>query len=502
MNDKKIWDFFLEKFNNPIGVASLMGNLYVESKLDPMYVEGSYRRKLGMTSEEYTKAVDNGTYSSLQFIHDNVGYGLVQWTYYTRKEGLYVYCVKNGFSIGLLDAQLEYIWQELQGYKTVLTALLNAIDIRETSDIVAKRYEKPQHTEEEYLQKRANYGQTFFEKFAGGEVMNTYKTVESKLSSWKSQGLSKPNIVVNLANACIGWPYVYGGRGEPCTPSSRGSRANPDYPTIVSKCQVLSKRRSNCSGCIWYPSDYVLFYDCRGFTYWCLLQGASIKIEGAGATSQYNNNSNWSEKGLIANMPRDKVCCVFRYDSDTGKMEHTLLYDGQGNYIHCSGEVKKVAMSKYKATHYAIPNGLYSVNPDVKPICTAKVTAPSGGTVNMRSKPNKDAPVVMRVPIGTTIDVYEQGADWCKVKCGDKSGYIMTQFLDFGDTPQPTGDTATVYAKSGQTVNMRSKPNKSASIGERVPIGKTVDVLEKGTDWCRVKYKDKTGYMMTEFLKF
>ena len=61
MNDKKIWDFFLEKLNNPIGVASLMGNLYVESKLDPMYVEGSYRRKLGMTSEEYTKAVDNGT---------------------------------------------------------------------------------------------------------------------------------------------------------------------------------------------------------------------------------------------------------------------------------------------------------------------------------------------------------------------------------------------------------------------------------------------------------
>ena len=98
MEDRKIWDFFLEKLNNPIGVASLMGNLYVESKLDPMYIEGSYRRKLGMTSEEYTKAVDNGTYSSSQFIHDSVGYGLVQWTYYTRKEGLYVHCVKNGKS--------------------------------------------------------------------------------------------------------------------------------------------------------------------------------------------------------------------------------------------------------------------------------------------------------------------------------------------------------------------------------------------------------------------
>lgn len=502
MNEKIIWDYFIDKIGNAYGVASLMGNLYVESKFDPMSLQSSYQRKLGMTSEDYTNAVDNGTYSSSQFIHDGVGYGLVQWTYYSRKEALYEFAKSNNDSIGSLDMQLAFIMNELPKYKTVYNAILNATNIRETSDIIALKYEKPQHTEEEYLKTRAEYGQVYFDKFEGGDSMNSYKTVEAKLSSWKSQGLSKPRIVVNLANACLEYPYVYGGRGEPCTPSSRGSRANPNYPTIVSKCQVLSKKKSNCNGCKWYPNDYVLFYDCRGFTYWCLLNGANIKIEGAGATSQYDNNSNWSEKGLIANMPRNKVCCVFRHDSKTGKMEHTLLYDGEGNYIHCSGEVKKVAMSKYKATHYAIPKGLYDSKPDDKPICTAKVTATSGGTVNMRSQPNTSASIVMRVPIGTIVDVYEKGTEWCKVKLDGKSGYMMTKFLDFGDIPKPTGDTATVYAQSGSTVNMRSKPSKSASVVERVPIGATVNVLEKGSDWCRIKYNDKTGYMMTEFLKF
>ena len=40
-------------------------------------------------------------------------------------------------------------------------------------------------------------------------------------------------------------------------------------------------------------------------------------------------------------------------------MAHTLFYDGQGHYIHDSGEVKKVDINKYAATHYAIPKGLY-----------------------------------------------------------------------------------------------------------------------------------------------
>lgn len=264
--------------------------------------------------------------------------------------------------------------------------------------------------------------------------MKTYKEVADLIAKWKSDGLSKQEIVVNAANACIGWPYVYGGRGEDCTPSSRGSRASDKYPSIVENCQVLSKKKSGCSGCKYYPGGMVLFYDCRGFTYW-LLKQVGIKIEGAGATTQYDTNSNWSEKGVIANMPRNQVCCVFRYDKETGKMEHTLLYDGQGNYIHCSGEVKKCATSKYNATHYAIPKGLEGgVTPVPTPTGeTAIVYAENGKPVKMRAKPSTSCKTYWELPCGTQVDVLANGDEWTQISDWNHEGYMMTQFLKFED---------------------------------------------------------------------
>lgn len=449
MEDEKIWRFLLEKIGNEFGVGALMGNLYVESKLNPKLLEGSYARKFGLTSEQYTNAVDNGSYTKDTFANDSAGYGLAQWTYWSRKQALYEYAKARNDSIGDLDMQLNYLWEELQKYKTVIKACMEATSVREASDVIVKKYEKPKNQTEKFLENRAKYGQGFYDKFTGGESMNTAEKVLSMLTEWQKQGLSKPQIVVNLANACIGWSYVFGARGEKCTPANRRAFYNSKKKeTIKTKCKNFNGDKG-CSGCQWYPSGVTLFYDCRGFTYWCFLKGAGISIKGAGASSQYNDNSNWDEKGDIANMPKDKVCCVFRYDKDTKKYEHTLLYDGNGNYIHCSGTVKKCKSSAYKATHYAIPKNLYSGGGDI-PVAQAKVIASSGDTVNMRSQPSKTASVITQVPVGKIVDVYEKGSEWCKIGYQNLKGYMMTKFLDFGETP--SGDTITVSKADLETI--------------------------------------------------
>jgi hypothetical protein len=46
-------------------------------------MEDQYQSKLGYDDDSYTSAVDNGTYTN--FVTDAVGYGLAQWTYWTRK---------------------------------------------------------------------------------------------------------------------------------------------------------------------------------------------------------------------------------------------------------------------------------------------------------------------------------------------------------------------------------------------------------------------------------
>ena len=97
-NEQKIWSFLMERINNPYGVAGLMGNLYAESGLRPNNLQNSYEKSLGMTDESYTAAVDNGSYTN--FVRDSAGYGLAQWTYWSRKQALKEFADWLNLSIG------------------------------------------------------------------------------------------------------------------------------------------------------------------------------------------------------------------------------------------------------------------------------------------------------------------------------------------------------------------------------------------------------------------
>lgn len=162
--------------------------------------------------------------------------------------------------------------------------------------------------------------------------------------------------IIEAAKSQLGNPYVFGMWGRECTPSVRRQYAgyNPSHKRAIFKaCPVLSGKKSSCDGCKWQGK---LAFDCRGFTYWCLLQ-AGIKIKGGGATSQYNTAANWVQRGDIADMP-DVVCCVFQRRN--GRMQHTGLHIGGGKVIHCSAGVQWGDTSDKAWTHYAIPAGLYT----------------------------------------------------------------------------------------------------------------------------------------------
>ena len=63
LNEKLIWDYLYKKFGNEYGVAGCMANLYCESGLNPKNLENTGNTKLSMTDDEYTVAVDNGSYT-------------------------------------------------------------------------------------------------------------------------------------------------------------------------------------------------------------------------------------------------------------------------------------------------------------------------------------------------------------------------------------------------------------------------------------------------------
>ena len=165
--EKAIWDYLAGKGLNAYAVAGLMGNLYAESGLNSCNLQNSYNKSLNMTDAQYTAAVDNGSYGN--FVKDKAGYGLAQWTYHTRKQALLNYAKKAGASIGSLDMQLAFLWDELQGYKSVISTLKGAKSVRAASDAVLLGFEKPADQSEAVQKKRAGYGEAYYKKYAGGQ---------------------------------------------------------------------------------------------------------------------------------------------------------------------------------------------------------------------------------------------------------------------------------------------------------------------------------------------
>lgn len=164
--EKTIWNTLQAAIGNAYGTAGLMGNLFAESALKPGNLQNTGNKALGMTDEQFVAAVDSGEYSADKFIHDGYGMGLAQWTYYTRKQALLNFVKAAGKSIGDLETQLAFLLQEIKGYTSVWNTLTTATSVREASDVVLMKYERPANQSESVQVKRAGYGQQYYDKYA------------------------------------------------------------------------------------------------------------------------------------------------------------------------------------------------------------------------------------------------------------------------------------------------------------------------------------------------
>ena len=248
--------------------------------------------------------------------------------------------------------------------------------------------------------------------------------------------MSRADIVRDWALSMVGTGYVYGATGWVCTPGRREQQAKqyPQYAgTILGTCKK------------W---DGVVCHDCAQLTKKAMAK-AGISLP-SGAASQWKADV-WAEKGTIGTLPRDKLCLLYR--EANGKMQHTLIYLGDGRVVDARGSSQGVMLTEsgqYKATHWGIPRGLYGGDngmedkedqPMENVAYKAVVTAKSGSTVRMRTRPDtKTGKLIKNVPIGDTVDVLEMHAPegWRLIRYEGKSGYMMDEFLqDVESMPDP-----------------------------------------------------------------
>lgn len=162
--DEWMWNYLAGKGFNDFAIAGIMGNIKAESNLNSINLQNSYEKSLGYTDETYTLAVDTGKYDN--FVKDAAGYGLCQWTYWSRKQALLEFARSEKKSIGSASMQMDFFWKEIQGYTSIMKTLKCATSVREASDAILLQYERPADQSENMQKKRAEMGQVYYDKFA------------------------------------------------------------------------------------------------------------------------------------------------------------------------------------------------------------------------------------------------------------------------------------------------------------------------------------------------
>jgi len=150
----------------------------------------------------------------------------------------------------------------------------------------------------------------------------------------------------------------------------------------------------------------------------------------------------------------------------------------------------------------------------VETVETVVKTVRTTEVVNVRSSDSVTADKVGKAQLGQEYDLLEEKPNgWSKIKFEGKEAYIKTEYLEpakveetvvgadeeeNADADSPSEGTATVT----DTVNIRKSASTSADkLGICYP-GDEVEVVKKQDDgWSKIKYKDITGYIKSEFLE-
>ena len=245
--ETKAWEKFKAIGMNDYGAAGLMGNIYAESGFNSMNLQNSSEKKFGMTDKQYTDAVDKGTYKN--FVHDSAGYGLVQWTYWSRKDGLMKYANQRKVSIGDDDMQLDYIIKEISAYPGLMQTLKNAKSVLEASNAVLLQYERPADQSTKVQNLRASYGQNYYDKFVKQTQTN----------------LSAVNRLLNVAKAEIGYLEKATNKNLDDKTTNAGSNNWTKYARDLDKLNYFNGKKN---GYAW----------CAVFVSWCFVQAFGMEM--------------------------------------------------------------------------------------------------------------------------------------------------------------------------------------------------------------------------------
>jgi len=165
MTNRQIYDRLRQAGMTAEGACGMLGNMAAESAMRPDNAQDSY----GIPDAEYVEQVDAG---ARDFVTDDVGFGLCQWTLASRKRKLLAFARARGVSIADAEMQVDFVIKELTeepGFADVRRTLFTSHDLMACAQIVLNIYE---NSAVKNLGTRLEYAKMAYDDFGKGGGTN------------------------------------------------------------------------------------------------------------------------------------------------------------------------------------------------------------------------------------------------------------------------------------------------------------------------------------------
>lgn len=290
--EQQIWSFFRSKGYSSEGIAGIMGNFQAESALIANNVQNGY----GWSDADYTQQVDSGAYSKDKFVHDSIGYGLAQWTWWTYKRDLYELAKQRGTSVGNLDTQLTFADNAFSNASWG-NQLKRATDVRAACDLVLEQYERPAVYNYDV---RRSHAYAFYNKYSGYTAPYTSSTNSL-------YGTSQPT----ATDKAIQWAVAQCNKGYTYSMTNRWGPTSYDCSAFIISAWNKAGVQTGAS----YTGDMKRCFVANGFT---------------DVRSMVNiDNGNGMRAG-------DVLVWNATGTSGAGANGHTAMFIGNGRMVECT----------------------------------------------------------------------------------------------------------------------------------------------------------------------
>ena len=205
----------------------------------------------------------------------------------------------------------------------------------------------------------------------------------------------------------------------------------------------------------------------------------------------------WSASEVIMTIPKGSSVSLVSKGSDWSEV---LYKNTKGyvptSYISTNASQDKPSTDSSSGSSNTLPSGVTESNLNAQ---GKVIKIASNDVLNVRKSPNGDSSKVTTLKLNQVVTITKKTSNnWYKISVNNTEGYVNGAYIELvNQNITPQGEKAT----TNNIVNLRdSKSWSTASVILQIPKNATIYILEKGSEWSKINYNNKTGYIPTNYI--